>query len=259
MAKRRRIPGIRADRADIVVAGALVFRKLLELSDRDGLWISGYGLREGELFRHFLDPPHLLADLRAFSVRNLLAHYAGSGRHTGTIKRLASSLFRGLSPVHGLGEREAELLRAGADLSDIGLAVSYYKQDRHGAYLVASAPLNGFSHREQAILSSVVRCQRKGDPALGALAPCCRETDQSLLALLVGCLRVAAHLDRPWSDRVRDLRVVHANGAVEIGIEASADPGLELHGVEEAARLLASALGRELSFSVVRAPAHEAG
>ena len=248
--ERQALPGIRADRADIVIAGALVFRRLMRRSGRDGLWISGYGLREGELFRHFLEPPHLLADLRAFSVRNLLAHYVGSDRRTETVKRLASRLFSGLSTVHGLGDREAELLRAAAELQDIGWAVNYYRRDQHSAHLVASAPLNGFSHREQALLSCVVRFYRKGEPSLGSLAACCRQEDARLLSLLVGCLRVASHLDRTRSGRVRDVRVVCAEREIKVAIEAGSDPSLELRGLDQEAALLASSLGRRLEFSV---------
>ncbi|MGB5341080.1 MAG: Ppx/GppA family phosphatase, partial [Thermoanaerobaculia bacterium] len=52
--KRSRIPGIKSDRADVIVAGALVYRWLLQQSDLEGVWISGSGLREGALLRHLL-------------------------------------------------------------------------------------------------------------------------------------------------------------------------------------------------------------
>jgi len=47
--KRGQIPGIKADRADVIVAGAVVCRWLLRQVGKEGLWISGLGLREGAL------------------------------------------------------------------------------------------------------------------------------------------------------------------------------------------------------------------
>lgn len=66
-----------------------------------------------------------------------------------------------------LGLREANLLDAAVGLQDIGLAVNIYRHDRHGEYLVSAAPLNGFTHREQALLALLVRYHLRGKPRLG--------------------------------------------------------------------------------------------
>lgn len=53
--ERRKIPGLSAERGDIINAGALIVREILTLTKAESLTISGCGLREG-LFYHWYDP-----------------------------------------------------------------------------------------------------------------------------------------------------------------------------------------------------------
>ena len=77
-----RIPGIKSDRADVIVAGALVCRTLLRESGLTGLYISGEGLREGAFYRRFLPEPCLIPDIRSFGVENVFAQYPQPAKHT---------------------------------------------------------------------------------------------------------------------------------------------------------------------------------
>jgi exopolyphosphatase/guanosine-5'-triphosphate,3'-diphosphate pyrophosphatase len=246
--KRARISGIKPDRADVIVAGALVYRWLLRRTDRNGLWISGHGLREGAFFEGSLPAPHLISDLRSFSVGNLLHQYARSGGHVDRVRRLAGQLFEQLREVHGFGDRETELLDAGAQLQNIGLAVNYYRHDRHGGYLVASAPLNGFSHREQALVSLLVRYCLKGRPRLSGFRRLCRPDDQRLLVSLVACLRIAEHLDRSRSERVEGLRVKTTSKKVTLEVLSRVELSTELWELERHRDIFRSAFGRKLQF-----------
>ena len=115
--KRARVPGIKADRADVIAAGAVVYRWLARSCDTEGIWVSGDGLREGALMRHFLESPHLVSNLRSFSVQNLLQHYAQSKEYVTQTRHLAGRLFAGLQPLHCFGEREGDLLDAAANTS----------------------------------------------------------------------------------------------------------------------------------------------
>jgi exopolyphosphatase/guanosine-5'-triphosphate,3'-diphosphate pyrophosphatase len=246
--KRARISGMRTDRADVIVAGALVYRWLLRRTGRKGLWISGYGLREGAFFERSLPAPHLISDLRSSSVRNLLRQYDRSGGHVQQVRHLAGQLFADLQPLHGHGAREADLLDAGARLQDIGLAVNYYRHDRHGGYLVASAPLNGFSHREQALVALLVRYHLKGRPRLGGYRRLCRAGDERLLVVLVACLRIAEHLDRSRSHKVEGLRVKTTSKKVTIEVLSKVELETELWELERHRDIFRTAFGRKLQF-----------
>jgi exopolyphosphatase/guanosine-5'-triphosphate,3'-diphosphate pyrophosphatase len=244
--KRARIPGIKSDRADIIVAGALVYRWLLRQARLDGIWISGSGLREGALLRQLLPPPHLIEDLRSFSVRNLLQKYAQSKEHIELTRVLSAKLFNGLKALHGFGNPELDLLDAATVLQDIGLAVNYFRHDRHGAYLVSSAPLMGFSHREQALLAQLVRYHLRGRPRLGVYESICEPDDKRLLRTLAACLRLADHLERPRARRVEDLQVEIGDSEVMVRPVAAEDLALELWQIDQHGELFESAFGRRL-------------
>jgi exopolyphosphatase/guanosine-5'-triphosphate,3'-diphosphate pyrophosphatase len=253
--KRSRVPGIKADRADVIVAGALVYRWLLRQSGREGLWISGLGLREGALMRRFLPPPHRIEHLRSFSVQNVLQHYAQAKEHVELTRHLAARLYAGLRPIHGFSERESDLLDAAAVLQDIGLAVNYYRHDRHGAYLVAAAPLNGYTHREQALLALLVRYHRRGKPRLREYEPLCPPDDVRLLRVLAACLRVADHLERTRARRVHDLEVEVRSSKVVLRPLARENLSLELWEMEQHQELFEAAFGRPLVLEPDSSPA----
>lgn len=243
---RARAPGIHPDRADVIAAGALVYRWLLRESGRDGLLISGDGLREGAFFRHFLPAPHLLPDVRRFAVENLFARYEQPRCHTNHVGELARRLFEGLAPLHGLGEAEARLLDAAAVLHDVGVAVRYYRHHKHGDYLLSVSPLPGFSHREQVLLTLLVRYHHKGTPSLGPYKEVLESGDKRRLLHLAACLRLAEYLERSKAGRVRDLEVEIDEARIRITLLATEEPWVEIWEARKHGDLFERAFGREL-------------
>ncbi len=251
--KRGALSGISGDRADIILAGALVFRVILRAADRDGVWISGNGVREGAFYTHFLPEPHTLADVRRFSVENLAHQYMQPAEHLERVRRLARRLFEELESLHELGRREAGLLDAAATLHDIGMTVGYHLHHKHGSYLVLAARLNGYDHREQALLSLLVRFHRKGQPKLGPLADVACEGDEQLLATLTFCLRMAEMLERSRAGRVEDVRAKIGVEEVRLDVVAAEEPVVELWEASKQAPLFERAFGRRLEVRWVEA------
>ncbi len=245
-AGRAEIPGLNADRADIIVAGALVFRWLLRKSRLDRVLVSGHGVREGAFFRRFLDAPHLLPDVRGFSVRNRARQFPQPRGHLLQVRELATQLFDELAPLHGLGAGERELLAAAAVLHDSGTLLDYFRHDVHGAYLLTSAPLDGFSHRELALLALLVRYHRRGKPRLGDFKSLCLPGDKQVLLQLAACLRLAESFERARAGRVRALEVVRRGERVTVRLEATEEPTIELWEAGKHAPVFREAFGRRL-------------
>ncbi len=246
--KRAAVPGVSGDRADIILAGALVFRTLLRESGQDGFWISGNGVREGAFFSRFLPEPHFVDDVRRFSVENLAQQYLQPSTHLRRVRRLAGRLFEELEPLHGLDRRAAELLDAAATLHDIGMTVGYHLHHKHGAYLVQAARLNGYDHREQALLSLLVRYHRKGQPKLGDLARVTRDGDETVLGTLAFCLRMAEMLERSKAGRVADVHAQIGADVVQVDVVASEEPVVELWEAGKQRPLFARVFGRRLKL-----------
>lgn len=248
--RRARVRGLKPDRADVVAAAAIVWREIVRRSGRDGIWVSGQGLREGAFYRHFLPAPHLLASPRRFSVQNLFAHYEQPHGHTGRVRRFALRFFDQLAPLHGCGDRERELLEAACALHDIGITVGYHEHHRHGAYLVENASLPGFDHREHALLALLVRWHRKGTPRPELLAPLLAGGDRALLLRLTVCLRLAECLERSRAGRVRQADLVVTGKRLTLRVAADEDPWVELWEAGKQADLVRRAYGRELRLEV---------
>ncbi|MGH9379963.1 MAG: exopolyphosphatase [Thermoanaerobaculia bacterium] len=248
-ARRVRLSGLNTDRADIITAGAVVFRWLLRESGHDRILISGHGVREGAFYRHFLEPPHRVEDVGRFSVQNLLEWGPHPPAHADHLRWLAARLFDELAPLHSLGADEARLLEVAATLHGIGSAVDYYRRDRHGAYVLTSVPLSGFTHREQALISLLVRYQRRGKPSLGAFKALAEAGDRARLRQLTACLRLADALERSRAGRVRDVHARIGDGRVTLTLDAAETPTVELWEARNHAGLFADAFGSTLELA----------
>lgn len=243
LAERRAIPGLSADRADIIAAGALVVREIVSLLGSPGLIISGQGLREGLFYPYLLESEDypLLPNVRDFSVHNLARQYYDRPAHNAHVRKLALSLFDQLLPLHGYGTFERELLAAAAVIHDIGMAVNYYDHHKHGYYLVLSAALPGFSHREQALLALLVRFHRKGRPDPQGVGGLLAAGDMERVYKLAALLRLAEYLERSKAQRVKDVDCHLSEGRLRIKALANGDAHIEIKQANLRSDLLARA------------------
>ncbi|GEM82964.1 Ppx/GppA phosphatase family protein [Meiothermus hypogaeus] len=244
--QRRQLEGLQADRADVIVAGGLVYRTVLREGGLEGLWISGQGVREGAFYREFLSAPHLLSDVRGFYVRNLFARYPQDFGHTARVRHFCRLLFRLLGPLHGYGQAEEQLLDEAALLHDIGMSVGYYDHHKHGEYLVMSAAIPGLTHREQVLLGLLVRYHRKGEPRPGAYRSVLQEGDNKRLLRLATLLRISEYLERSRVGRVEGLEVEIGPKQVRLTLLAQEEPWVEMSETRKQAKLFQQAFGYEL-------------
>jgi exopolyphosphatase/guanosine-5'-triphosphate,3'-diphosphate pyrophosphatase len=250
-AERRRVAGIKPERGDLILAGAVVVQSVMEAGGFEGLEVTEAGLREGAFFEERLagkDPP-LIDDVRAASVRNLAAQYHPETAHTDHVARLALEIWDALAAagVHPGDPEERELLWAAAVLHDVGTAVDYDDHHKHSRYLILNAGLPGFTPRETALIGQAARYHRKGRPGLGEFAPLARKGDDALLARCSAALRLAEQLERPRDQTVRHARVEVQDGLVELQLQSDDDVTVSRWAAQRQADLFKRAFGRELS------------
>lgn len=252
--ERAAVPGLNADRADIVVAGAVVLDEIAALAGFTSITMSGEGLREGLVYPVVFqdEPGHLAPRVRTFSVVNLLRTYHARTDHPERVHRLATALFDALAPELGLSAADGELLAAAAQLHDIGMSIDYYGHHKHGAYLIGARPLAGFDHREQALIALVVKAHRKGKPSLNGFAGLLQEGDDARVRHLAGILRVAEQLDRSRAGRVVGVAVHVSNAVVQIEVQSVGDAALEVQEASARAGLLAESLGKRVELVPAR-------
>ncbi len=248
-AKRGRLPGIKPERGDIILAGAVVIATALEAGGFDGLEVTEAGLREGVFFEELLGSEELFEDVRRQSVLNLAGLYHVDHAHTEHVARLALGLFDELAEagLHDGDAIERELLWAACVLHDIGVTVDYDDHHKHSRYLILNGGLPGFSPREVALIGQAVRYHRKGTPDLGPFAPLMRKPDAALLTRCAALLRLAEDLERPRDQLVRAVHAHVNDGRVELRLDAEGDASVSRWAVARETELFADAFGRELA------------
>jgi exopolyphosphatase/guanosine-5'-triphosphate,3'-diphosphate pyrophosphatase len=101
--ERENISGLNRDRADVILAGAVIVRQLMRQSGFSELMVSGQGLREGLFYEYFIGggSPALIDNIRGFSVQNLARIYNYEARHAAHVRKLSLSLFDQTTALHG--------------------------------------------------------------------------------------------------------------------------------------------------------------
>jgi exopolyphosphatase/guanosine-5'-triphosphate,3'-diphosphate pyrophosphatase len=255
LAERQLIPGLNADRADIIIPGLMVLASVMKRLGAKDLAISTNGLREGLFLEQFwahLEYP-VVADVRGFGVLNLARIYGYDERHANHVRYLALRLFDQMQPLHGYGESERQLLDAAAILHDVGTVIGYKGHHRHSATLIVNSGLPGFAVREIALVALLALYHRKGDPRVGEYGPILEGGDDIRLRRLTSILRLAEFLERGRNAVVTDVVVEWTKRKLQITLVAGDYPAVELWDADrKAAPLLQEVFGREVEIASLR-------
>jgi exopolyphosphatase/guanosine-5'-triphosphate,3'-diphosphate pyrophosphatase len=250
--KRGGVRGIKPDRGDVILGGALVLAAALEEGGFDAIEVTEAGLREGIFFERLLGSRELFLDVRQESVENLAHRFETDHEHVHHVASLSLAMFDGLAEaeLHELGAAERELLWAACILHDIGTAIDYDDHHRHSQYLILNAGLPGYSPRELILIGLIARYHRKGEPDASQLGDLAESGDAERLAVLCGVIRLAEQLERSRDRAIRAVSVGTANGAVELRASTApdGDPSVPIWAARQNSELLAEAIGRRVEI-----------
>jgi exopolyphosphatase/guanosine-5'-triphosphate,3'-diphosphate pyrophosphatase len=248
-ADRAKVPGIKAARADVILAGATVIQAVLAHTGLDGIEVTEAGLREGVFFERHCTPTGMVDDVRRSSVENLHAQFNGDDAHVEHVAKLALGMFDELAAegLHDGDPRERELLWAAAKLHDIGVHVDYDDHHKHSRYLILNAGLPGWTQREIGLVAQIARYHRKGVPSIDALGDLVRKGDRDLLGRCAAILRLAEHLERSRDQLVRAAHVEVHDGAVELRLEGGGDVSLARWAAQRETELFERTFSRPLA------------
>lgn len=247
--------GLREDRADVILPGAVVYERLCSRAGVDELLVPRVGVREGLV----LDLADELAEHAAHSRHQDQLVWAGAhalGRryrfdvaHARHVTRLALALFDQTRDVHGLGEADRRILTAAGLLHDVGVFVAYRRHHKHSLYLIMQAELPGLSPQEILMVANVARYHRKGHPSENHDAYMKLETaERKRVSRLAALLRIADGLDREHAQRVQGVRATVDADRLIVELRGTGDLLLERWAAERKSRLLEEELGLRLEL-----------
>jgi exopolyphosphatase / guanosine-5'-triphosphate,3'-diphosphate pyrophosphatase len=259
--QRRALPGIGPRRAEIIIAGAMVFAELMEMCSLRSFRYLPLGLRDGLLAQMLADYSRSSAvkerveTERRDALLTVVRHYGADLIFAQRIRDLAMQLFRRLKSVHRLPAEYADWLEAAAMLHEVGAFINRSGRRRHTHYIIANSELFGYTPIQRRIIAAIARYVGNSLPAAGdsalKLVP---RPDQVQAPKAVALLRLARALDQARRGAVRDLNVhIKQDGPVSLKLTSASPEGveLELWAIEQERNYFKSVFGRDL-FAALR-------
>src|SRR6202166_4100941 len=257
---RRKIEGIGLRRAEIIIAGAVVYHELLDRLHLKGFRYSSLGLRDGLLAQMAGEHDRStrsgkqIESERWESITRAVAHYRVDMKHALNVRQSAMFLFSALRSVHGLAPDFREWLSAAAMLYEVGDYVNRNNHHRHTYYIIANSEILGYTPLQRRIIGAIARYLGKSRPLveeapMKVLDPADRAGVQKAILLL----RLARALNLGRRRAVQKVRVSQRAGEVKLTLVPSRRMGLdlELWAIEKDAAYFREVFGRELSTAAV--------
>jgi exopolyphosphatase/guanosine-5'-triphosphate,3'-diphosphate pyrophosphatase len=259
--ERARVPGISAQRAEIIVAGGHILEGALGALGVESLMTCEWALREGviidrlrELEAEARPPVTDDADPRLRGVRAVGERFGYESGHAHRVASYAETIFDALAPNFGLDRHSRTLLSAAALLHDVGYSIAHEAHHKHALYLIMHAELTGFSEAERLVIANVARYHRRSLPKerhadFDSLGRADRET----VWRLGGILRVADALDRTHEGRVRDLKCEVAKDTLRFVVRGRESCEREIAAAESKSDMFQQAFDLNITFEERRA------
>jgi exopolyphosphatase/guanosine-5'-triphosphate,3'-diphosphate pyrophosphatase len=259
VAERRKIEGIGPRRAEIVVAGAMVYHELLDRFRLKGFRYSPLGLRDGILAQMAAEYDRStrsgkqIESERWESIARAVKHYGIDRKHALDVRESAMFLFAGLRSVHRLPPEYREWLSAAAMLYEVGDFVNRTGRHRHTHYIISNSEILGYTPQQRRIIAAIARYLGKSRPTvedgpMKVIDPADRAGVQKAILLL----RLARSLNLGRSRAVQKVRVGLRAAEVRLTLVPRRRMGvdLELWAIEKDCTYFREIFGRELSTAV---------
>jgi exopolyphosphatase/guanosine-5'-triphosphate,3'-diphosphate pyrophosphatase len=201
---------LRPDRADVILAAAIVLHLIASQTDVSQIAIPNVGLKDGVLIDIAMgmsrSPHQERREQILESALNLGRKFQFDENHAVVTSKLAGQLFLQSTSLHNLDKNYLFLLEVGALLHDLGHFINTIDHDKHGQYLLNANHLIGMTEREQDIVANLVRFHRGKAPppdeeGIKSLLPKDRQAVLKLSALL----RLADGLDVSHTGRIEKI------------------------------------------------------
>jgi len=257
IAERLRIPGMDPRRADLSVAGAVLFDTIVRRLGADEFTLCDLALREGLVLDYIrrnsarIRKVERYPDVRRRSIVELGERCGYWPEHAQQVARIALNIFDQTRSVHGLTDAEREWLEYGALLHDVGVHISYERHHRHSYYLIKNGDLRGFAPQEIEVMALIARYHRQATPkkshdGYGDLRGSLRRTVRALSAMV----RLAEGLDRSHAQALTGLDLYPRADDYLVRLRTASDAELELWAAHRHVAPLEAVLGKPLRFEV---------
>ena len=256
--ERLATPGMDPRRADLSVAGSVLFDTIIRRLGADSFTLCDLALREGIVLDYIhrnsarIRKVERYPDVRRRSIVELgercgywseHAHRSRGWRSTSSIRRAACT---------DSTDREREWLEYGALLHDVGVHISYERHHRHSYYLIKNGDLRGFDPQEIEVIALIARYHRQATPkksheGYGDLKGAAAQDRASVLSAMV---RLAEGLDRSHAQALAGIDLYPRGDDYLARLRTTGDAELELWAAHRHVAPLEDMLGKPIRFEV---------
>ena len=254
--ERRKIEGIGPRRAEIIVAGAIVYHELLDRLRLKGFRYSPLGLRDGILSQMAADYDRSTRSGRQIeserweSILKAIDHYHIDRKHAMAVREAATSLFAALRSVHRLPPEYGEWLSAAAMLYEVGDYLNRSGHHRHTYYIISNSEILGYTPQQRRIIAAIARYLGKSRPVVEDVPmKVIDSVERPNVQKAIVLMRMARALNLSRSRAVERVRVRVRAAEVKLTLVPRRRMGidLELWALEKERDYFREVFGRELS------------
>ncbi len=253
---RRKLSGVGPRRAEIIVAGAVVYSNLLESCKLQGFRYSPLGLRDGLLAQMAAEYDSAtrsgkqIESERWDSILAAVEHYHVDMEHALQVRDAALRVFNDLKPLHHLPYDYREWLSAAAMLYEVGDYVNRNGRHRHTHYIISHSEILGYTPQQRRIIAAIARYLGKSRPTPNEppikILPAPERQNVRKASLLLRLAR-AVNLGRSGAVKTFRARIREAEVTINMQPRPRSSIDLELWAVEKEGSYFREVFGRALS------------
>lgn len=242
---------------DILIPSAVIYKKILDISQVQTIWIPRVNLCDGMLAEYACENKKLKVN-RDFQDDIINAawviarRYQSSEPHLLMVEQSALMVFDEMKKYHGLTGRERLLLQIAAILHDSGKYVSIQEPGKGCYNIIAGTEIIGLSHMERMMVANIALLNTREPEYEDILQQVMDRETVMIILKLTSILRICNALDHTHKQKCRDLTVALEKKELIITARTFENVSIEKGMFEDKAGLFEELYGIKPVFKVKR-------
>lgn len=223
-----------AENMSLVLPALIIYRKLIEETGAEMIWVPGLNLSDGLAYdyaeqKKIFKPSHNFENDIIEAAKNIAKRYQSNKTHLQGTEYLALTIFDKMKRIHGMEKRERLLLQIAVWLHDCGKYISMTHTAECSYQIVMSTEIIGLSHREREIIANAIRFDTEEFVSFEefAMGSSLDKNDYLLIAKISAILRVANSMDRSHKQKFKNVRVTLKERELLVVVDTVEDITLE--------------------------------
>lgn len=243
-----KLPGMEIKRADMFLAGTILFEEALNVIGAKYFAFTEFSLRDGVLIHEVdrtLKSKRVKSSLSLEDLYHRISFFAGDENRIKNTENLAADLFDRLRSVHKLDSDWRIYLQAAVMFRDSGKAISTIHYPLHSYYIVKNSDFPSVETWESEFIGKLCLFHETDLPKKNELEGIGQGNTKNFMKIL-SLLRIVDALDSAPEARLKLKRIQVNQGQVEISYHGSNLTGLEGIRLERKKQLFEKTFGLQL-------------